>query len=497
MSAKPVQPWQRWKATWHRRIWQNSHRDEPLPARWTLAFLRVCSISFTVFVETAAASRAAALSFSSLLGLGPLVAIAVLIAGFVLGKSEDPNLVANNLNRVLHFVAPQIATYEKLAPAAATAGQPAAANLNPQVVDLLNSFITGAQSGSAAGLGVVSLILIVLLLFKSIEDAFNDIWGVRNGRSLMVRIVYYWTILTLGAVLFFTALTLLGATAVVNTTMFAERLPFGTELLGLLRWSLPVISFLMLVGILTLFYRVIPNTRVYWRAAFAGAVVVTALLLLNNFVALFYVRRVILTKSLYGSLGLPLVIMLGLFVFWLYILIGGIISYAVQNFHFRSSQAAWGSLSESMRERLSLIVLLTICRRFQACLPPVTASHLGTMIRVPTQILNASLGRLVDLGLLSPLTPPEHGSSTDYLYQPARPLNKITLADFKTLFERQGEDPTTEAIDSLDPLVVKYQERLRMLTGRDAELLQKPLDELFGEIPFDETAPPFSRLDAR
>ena len=491
MSAKPVQLWRNWPAALHRRIWQSSYRQEKPCTRWLLALLRVCSISYTVFRETAAASRAAALSFSSLLGLGPLVAIAVLIAGFVLGKSGDPNLVANKLNEMLHFVAPQLATYEAQAPTG-TAGQ--AGNLNPEVVNLLNGFITGAQSGSVAGIGALSLILIVLLLFKSIEDAFNDIWGVRNGRSLMVRIVYYWTILTLGAVLFFAALTLLGATAVVNMGMFAERLPFGTELLGLLRWSLPIVSFLMLVGVLTIFYRVIPNTRVYWRAAFAGAVVVTTLLLLNNFVTVFYVRRVILTKSLYGSVGLPLVIMLGLFVFWLYILIGGIISYAVQNFHFRSSQAAWGSLSESMRERLSLIVLLTICRRFQACLPPVSASHLSSMIRVPTQILNASLTRLVDLGLLSPLPASEHGSSTDYLYQPAQPLDRMTLADFKTLFERHGDDPTTGSIDLLDPLVAKYQEQLRALLAGDSSLLQRPLDQLFAEIPFDETTPPFSRL---
>jgi membrane protein len=489
MSAKWWQRWQRWPAVVHRRIWQSSYSQEKPRTRWLLAVLRVCSISYTVFMETAAASRAAALSFSSLLGLGPLVAIAVLVAGFVLGNSNDPNLVANNLNQMLLFVAPPLATLERLGPAG---GAIQADNLNPEVVNLLNGFITGAQSGSAGVFGVLSLILIVLLLFKSIEDAFNDIWGVRNGRSVMMRIVYYWTILTLGAVLFFTALTLLGASTALFT--FSERLPFGEELLGLLKWLLPLFSFLMLVGLLTLFYRVIPNTRVYWRAAFVGAFVVTILLLLNNVVAWFYIKRVILMKSLYGSAVLPLVIMLGLYIFWLYVLIGGIISYAVQNFHFRSSQAAWGSLSESMRERLSLVVFLTICRRFQACLPPVSASHLGTMIRVPTQILNASLTRLVDLGLLSPLPAAEQGSSTDYLYQPARPLDRITLAEFKGMFDRHGEDPTTEAIDALDPLVGKYQERLRALLAGDASLLQKPLDQLFAELPFDETSPPFSRL---
>ena len=134
-----------------------------------------------------------------------------------------------------------------------------------------------------------------------------------------------------------------------------------------LSWSLPVFSLLLVVTLLAVVYRVIPNTHVFWRAAFVGALVVAVLLMLNNYVALLYVRRVYLERSLYGSLGILPVLMLGLYIFWLYILIGGVLSYAVQNVHFRNSQAAWGSLTESMRERLSLVVLLTIGRLFQNC----------------------------------------------------------------------------------------------------------------------------------
>eukprot|EP01035_Chromulina_nebulosa_P045416 gene45416-biopygen31343 len=192
-----------------------------------------------------------------------------------------------------------------------------------------------------------------------------------------MRIVFYWTILTLGAVLFFASVTLLGAGAAVN--VFKEslgHLPGGEGIVAVLSWSLPMFSITLLTVMLMLVYRVIPNTHVFWRAAFVGALVVAGLLMLNNFVAFFYVRRVVQTQNLYGQLAVPLVLMLGLYIFWLYVLIGGVISYAVQNVHFRNSQAAWGQLTESMRERLSLVVLLTIGRRFQDCLPPVTASQL-------------------------------------------------------------------------------------------------------------------------
>jgi membrane protein len=478
-----------------KEIWQAAYLQDRSVRGWIYAFLRIVWTTATVFRETRTVSRAAALTFSSLLGLGPLVAIAVLVGGFMLGKNENPHLLSNKLNELLHFLAPQLSTLEaQHAAADAAAGQPAAAATSPELVDLINGFISGARSGSAGVLGVFSLIVIVLLLFKSIEDAFNEIWGVRTGRSFVMRVVFYWTTLTLGAVLFFAAITLLGAGAFVNVFMekLTARLPYGAQLLHLLSWSLPAVSVTLLAVLLTFFYRLIPNTRVFWRAAFAGGLVVTVLLMLNNYVALFYVRRVMLTQSLYGSLGVVPVLMLGLYVFWLYVLIGGIISYAVQNVHFRNSQAAWGQLSESIRERLSLVVLLTVCRRFQACLPPVAATQLSTLMKVPTQILNESINRLVDMRLIVAVPPPDGADSADHLYQPARPLNRINLLEFKRLDDKLGHDPTISTLEQIDPILQYYDLAFDSLAQH--AFFQKNLEELLADHPFDESRPPFIRL---
>jgi membrane protein len=324
-----------------------------------------------------------------------------------------------------------------------------------------------------------------------VEDAFNDIWGIRLGRSLLMRIVFYWTILTLGAVLFFASVAMLGAGAAVN--VFAEslsRLPGGANLVAALRWSLPAFSVVTLALMLGLVYRVVPNTHVFWRAAFVGGAVVALLLMLNNLVAFFYVRRVILTQSLYGQLAVPLVLMLGLYVFWLYVLIGGIISYAVQNVHFRNSQAAWGQLTESMRERLSLVVLLTIGRRFQACLPPVNASELSDLLQVPTQILNECINRLVDMQLVTTLRPAAHTPATEHRYQPARPLNRITLLEFKNLDDNLGDDPVGQSLERIDPILMEYERALERLG--EQEFFRKSLEELLAEHPFDESRPPFA-----
>jgi membrane protein len=287
--------------------------------------------------------------------------------------------------------------------------------------------------------------------------------------------------------LFFSAAALVSAGTFASS--FSELLPSGSNLVASLSWALPF-SFGLLTVMLLLFYRVIPNTRVYWRAAFIGALVVAALLVGNNFVAFLYIKRVYLEQNLYGSLALPLVILSGLYVFWLCVLTGGVISYAVQNVHFRNSQAAWTTLTESMRERLALVVFLTICRRFRECLPPISASHLSTMLKVPTQLLNECLNRLVKLELIATLRPPPEETSTDYLYQPARPLNKITLFDFKTLAANLGENPIGTSLERIDPLIGYYDQALIRLGEQD--FFQKTVEQLLAEHPFDESRPPFA-----
>jgi membrane protein len=469
--------WARLVRIYEREIWQPALlNDRSLKGRF-YAVLRVISITVTVFEESRIASRAAALSFSSLLGLGPLIAIAVLVAGFALGQN-DPKQLAEMLNGMIKVVAPQIKHYEIVMQTSDQASS--------QLVEVIGNIITASKSGSAGVLGVFTLLAIVLLLFKAIEDTFNDIWGVGQGRSMLMRVVLYWTILSLGAIVFFTAVALLGAGTFMR--VFNPE-TIETQARGL--WSLGSVlqglSFALLTFVLTMVYRVVPNTRVFWWPAFMGGLVVAALLLANNVMAVLYLKRVVLEKSLYGSLALPLVVMSGLYVFWLCVLTGGIVSYAIQNVHFRNSQTAWGTLTHATRERFELVVFITICRRFSQCQPPVSVSLLSAMLRVPTQLVNECLNRLVLLGLVTSLRPEAGAAATDYLYQPAKPLDKITLLDFKTLDDNLGEDPMGGLLGQIDPVVGHYETALREIGRQD--FFQKPVATILAEHPFEAARP--------
>lgn len=477
-----------WIQLFRHRIWTaESVKDKTIRGRLH-ALLRIISITIRGLEENRAATRSAALSFSSLLGLGPVIALTTMIAGFMLDDS-NPDLAVQTVNRVIQFAVPQMGQLEKANASSKTietdTGEFVAAETDlevaPGLISFIDGFVSSSRNGAVGAVGALTLILIVLQLFTSIETAFNEIWGVRQGRSWLMRIVFYWTVLSLGAVLFFAALTGLSAGAFMSA--FAESMPFGDQLAQLLRLFLPLGSALLLILVLTLFYRAIPNTHVRWVPALTGAVSVGVLLFANNYLAFLYISRVLISKALYGSLAIPVVLMFGLYIFWFFVLLGGQVSYAVQNVRVRNSQAMWHNLAESTRERLSLAVLLKVCRYFHACLPPPTASKVGEELGVPGQLLNECLNRLVLMKLLTPLPAPENEPTADARYQPARPLGRTTLSLFKKSDDDLGEDPTGPALQGDEPIIMAYNVAVTDLS--QTPVFTTPLDRLFDEHPVD------------
>ena len=500
----------RFQRFWTHEIWAAGLIRDRSPKGRFYVLLRVASITLSGLNEIHVAIRAAALSYSSLLALGPLIAIAVLISGFALGN-KDPELAARSLNRVISFIAPQVAQYDKAtandwvlahpkpapgAPAKPTPTDSTEADApppDPEMVQLINNFISSSRSSTAGIIGILTLFIIVIGLFTTIENTFNDIWGVRRGRSWMARIVYYWSVITLGALLFFASLTLLSAGAFMN--VFFEKIPLGAQLKSFFVWMLPSGSVALLVVLLTLFYRLVPHTRVKWRAALVGAAIVTALLFLNNYLAFLYFKRVILSRSLYGSVSIMPILMVGLYIFWFFVLVGGQITYAVQNVRYRSSQTAWHSLNHATRESMSLVVLLLICRRFKVAAPAYSVTELSQLIKVPSQVLNESLNRLGDIKLISELPPAEGTDPNDRRYQPARPLNQITLDEFRREFENYGEAPTAGLLENVDPILSHYHEKLAKVLP--AAFGTKTLDDLIDDLQPSQTYSPFPTAPAK
>ena len=154
---------------------------------------------FKSFSRNRCPLRATALAYTTLLALIPLLAIGFGITSSVL-REKDAAATKKIIGDLVDAVAPQL---KLLSPAsiggkAGEASQPdtgtaeaAKPNAHDQVVGQIYQLINNAQSATLGWTGMAGLIVVAILLLSTIEDTFNDIWGVTCRRSWFRRIVQY------------------------------------------------------------------------------------------------------------------------------------------------------------------------------------------------------------------------------------------------------------------------------------------------------------------
>lgn len=471
-----------------KEIWHTKNLEDRGLKASLFGLLRVFTITYEGINKNRIPSQAAALSYYTLIALGPLIAIIIMVSGFVV-KDNQEQVATDALTKLVYFIAPSaeeasemdLAFFDEIDSASNLStgvDQPQAKKVDPELVKFIQDVVKNARSGAVGVIGTLILIVICIQLLSTIEKTFNSIWGVRIARNVAQRVIFYWTFISLGAVVSFTAITLGTASAIAKRF---EQVPFFGELFrdGFIA-LVPLLVFFLVAGLLTLFNRFIPNTRVRWLPAFLGAIIVAILLYLNNSLSFLYIGFVIRQQSLFGAVGILPIMLFGLFVFWVVLLLGGQLTYAIQNVNTLTNQRAWENVSIRTREALSLTALLLISRRFQSCGSPYSAEDLSGKIRVPGNILNETLARLCELGYLIPVEPRTDSKEDDSRYQPCIPLEAITLAEFKNRIETFGNNDGGDLIQSIDPLLPYYNEHL--LNYEDDKDANIPLSDLLQNI---------------
>jgi membrane protein len=323
-------------------------------------------------------------------------------------------------------------------------------------------------------MGGIILIWIIIQLMTTVETTLNQIWGVHQGRPWNKRIVFYWTFISLGALLGIGSTALFSASNIVG---MVDWMPFGSELAhAVLRFS-PLLSFGMLVLLLSLFYCFFPNTSVAFKPALVGSLLTATLLFLNNYLSILYVHRVLSIQSLYGSVGIIPVMMIGLFFFWVLILLGGQLTYAVQNVRFLANQAAWRRISPLVREIVTLSAFLQIARRFHASERAPTINDISRQLHIPINILNESMEILEELQWVARIaTGDSEEEKEETGYRPAKPLATYNLSHFKKSMNELGQSDMAGSLGQADPILEQYAAALNWYE-RD-ELCQTSLDQL-------------------
>ena len=202
-----------WKARLHKKvkrtetlinkdIWELKYLGGKTPQARLYQLMRVLVLTVQGLQRNNLQVQSAALTFYSLIGIGPLIALGIMISGFVLDQSAESSTDAGG-NRAVEVITQAIAY---AAPQLELSIDDDDIGLAPEVLEMVNSFIDAAQSGTVGVIGSLMLFAIGIQVLSSIERSFNSLWGVDKGRKLVERIVVYWTFISMGAVIGATAL---------------------------------------------------------------------------------------------------------------------------------------------------------------------------------------------------------------------------------------------------------------------------------------------------
>lgn len=172
------------------------------------------------------------------------------------------------------------------------------------------------QAGKLTVIGLVFFLLTALLLLNTIEESFNDIWGLRQGRSLVQRLTVYWTLVSLGPLLMGASLTLstywLGSSIWQSSDIGGQVSSVGVSLLPFVfQW----LAFLLL-------YVVMPNVRVSLWHGLAGALVATVLFELTKRLFGAYILNFNSYEVIYGALSTLPIFLIWIYLSWVVALVG-------------------------------------------------------------------------------------------------------------------------------------------------------------------------------
>lgn len=304
------------------------------------------------------------------------------------------------------------------APSAARGGHYARTiDVNPQIYQFIENISKG--SARAGILGVIAMLFTCLLLFVNMESAFNYIWGVEQGRKWVNRVVFYFVMIFFGSA---GSIFAAGFFATSTLSRIFGDLPFFKEYLPWISYCLGVAVMLL---VLSCFYKFIPFTKVAWKSALVGGAVVTVLLLLNNRLSFLYMAYIAKQQSFYGYLAIVVIAMFSLYIFWTFLLSGGIIAYSFQFVGFYDDAQAWNKIGSRSKNLCGLAVFCEVSREFyNKGSGAKNLDELSARLKLPTALLAMCVKWLVEKELVCFA---ESASGDETLLKPAISPDSITI----------------------------------------------------------------------
>jgi len=300
--------------------------------------------------------------------------------------------------------------------------------------EFADSTLEHAKGGLIAGVGVLLLFVAVIRLAASIEDTFNQLWGLPKRRGILGKLNSYVTLMVVTPFL----LIVVGSSTVLAKTLLTSFLMSVPGSLGM--WLSPlliitqVLPYVIAWAVFAGIYFVVPNTHVRVSSALVSGVVAgTAFQLLQSSLIII---QVALSKynTIYGSFAALPLFLLWLQWSWQITLYGAVLAFVHQN--APSGKFELGDLRLTRRERRKYLMAITqlVMKNYAKGQGVTSLQEISNTLHLPLSRSRDLIAELLDCRIL--LESSDIARQAGYV--PARPGEDLTVMGVFDLLDTAG-----------------------------------------------------------
>lgn len=349
-----------------------------------------------------------ALTFSSLMSLVPILAIALsTLKGLGAGETEIQNL--------LDWTESMPESFQLFV---------------QQMIDTVNR----TNFAALGWISVIILFFMVVQMLGSIEGAFNRIWAITRPRNFLQKCAYYISISVVVPILILAAGT-------VSATLRSDAL---VEQLGLLRFA----PFFATWAAFSFLYFFMPNTKVSGGPALLSGLIGALLWMLwqKTYINLqFGVARY---NAIYGTFASVPIFLAWLYISWVIILLGAEFTFGAQNYSNASLDLHAYRASPRACVMLALSVLTRAAEALESGAPTFELAAYVRTHRIPVRLLHEVVAQISRAGYLAELA--ENPGAYVLLKTP----DQIQVSDIINLLLKEEGKGNEVALHDVEPAII-------------------------------------------
>ena len=399
-------------------VWSDQFERSGPPGRIVATILRYLYAVLRDFMSGQLTMRAMSLVYTTLLSIVPLLAFSfAILKGFGVFEQLEPLL------------------YGLLEPLGEQGEE-----ITKQILALVDN-VKGSVLGSV---GLAIFLWTAISMVQKVEESFNYVWYVAKPRSFARRFSEYLIVLLIGPLIVVTAI---GIITSIQSNTVVEYILNNPSLGPIFVFAGKFVPYLLISGVFTFLYMFVPNTRVNLLSALFGGLAGGFMWVTMGAIFTTFILHATRTWAIYAGFAVAITTLIWLYLNWLVLLIGAQLAFYHQRPAFLRIGRREPRLSNAMRERLVLNIMLLVGKAFREPGESITTAQIARCLCIPSMAL-APLGTaLEDAGLLI--------TSEKEELLPGREMSRITLEEILGVVREQGDTgsfsgPTwTDKIESL------------------------------------------------